>query len=163
MIRRIRRGVMHADAQRAAQLQEETRKVAEDRLREYLQSIAKAQRQIEDAAKVIDSNRADIERILKAQNLPGWTDGVLEASFVDVYTNEKKEIDPKKLYQYLVKLRKSDSFFSCIKVQVGETKKFLAENEVRELAVITKPKKTGTELKIVPVKPVAPLKTRGRK
>jgi hypothetical protein len=143
---------------------EQLRKLGEEKITASLKAIALAQRKIEDQDKLIEEQRVLIEATLKEIKASNFTDGVLQAALVEKWSNEKKEIDPKLLFNS--KGVKREDFFSMVKVQIGEAAKFLSANEIGALATITPPKKQGIELVIKPVPKVAaakPATKRGKK
>lgn len=123
-----------------------------DLIEDSLKSIAKLNRQIADAAAAIAAEEQLIEQQFKIAGVMQHSDGVLEAAMVDTYSNKKQEVDAKKLFN--MKGFQRDHFFEVVKVQMGDLKKFLAENEINAISTTTPSKKTGTTLKITPVKPV---------
>ncbi len=163
IIRRITRAPL-AEALKPS-VAAQARKEIEALLDHHLQAIAKNNAQIETLAKANEDRHAAIEKLLKDAKMHGYTNGVLEAAFKDKFSNEKKEVDAKALYEHLKKHKKLPAFFECVKAQIGALSKHLSELEIKALAKVTPAQKTGTELVITPVKTVVEQrpKTRGKK
>jgi hypothetical protein len=164
-LRRVARSV--AAAQGVGIMAAQERSVDEQRIKDALQSIAEYQEQIASIAALMAVQEEEIELLMKKHKIPSFTDGRLLALYEQQYTNEKKDVDPKKLFDK--KGFKREDFFACVKVQLGELKKYLAENEIKSIATVTPPQKAGMKLTIKPVKPVVttkpehkPKKPRGR-
>lgn len=132
------------------------RKLAEDQIKTRLQLIATKMGTITLATNEIKVAKDEIEKLMRKHTINDFSDGRLEASIKTKYSNEKKEIDPLKLFN--LKGMNRTNFFSMVKVQIGEVGKFLSENEIRAIAQITPPKVTGEELVISEVKSVVTTK-----
>ncbi len=156
VIRRVTRSAAPIVEERPAQAKANAKQLAENRITDQLKLIAKLNREVVERAKQIEAAEAVIEKNMKDAKIQNFSDGVLEAAMVDTYSNEKKEVDPKTLFNKKGFTR--DNFFAVVKVQIGELSKFMAENEVKAIATITEAKKTGTALKIKPVKTVVSTK-----
>ncbi len=162
MIRRVTRSAAPLVPVGVAQAAANEKQQAENKITDDLKLIAKQQRLITEAATAIDAAEKRIAANLIVAKETNFTDGVLEAALVDVFSNEKKEIDPKTLFNH--KGFKREDFFTVVKVQIGELAKVMAENEIKQIAKITTAKKTGTKLVVKPIKTVVTTKpARGKK
>lgn len=157
LVRRVSRAtaanaVATADA---AKTEADIRKLDEETLALHLQSIAKLNTEIAARADVIKEREAAIEVIMKKYKMPFFSNGVLEATYEMAYSNEKKEIDPRKLFEHkTMKADKHAPFFECVKVQIGSLGQYLSEGEIKAISTITPPTKKGMALTIKAVKPV---------
>ena len=151
MPQRIMRRVARSIAGAATQSErEQMRRDAIEAVEAELQAIAELKQQMGALAVRVAAHEETIRIAMEQHKLGPVTNGVLEAALIDTYSNEKKEIDPLKLFN-LKGINRTD-FFKMVKVQIGEVGKFLSENEIRGIANITPPQKTGTALVIKPVK-----------
>ena len=161
IIRRVTRSVVPVAATPKTVSAATDNVAAEDRITDALKSIAKLQRVLAETAKAIDVQEEVIKKDMLFLKKGAFTDGVLEAQIVTTFSNEKKEVDAKTLFNHKGFTR--EDFFSVVKVQIGELAKFMAENELKTIAKITPPKKTGTALKIKAVKTEVVKKPRSAK
>lgn len=144
-----------------------SREAAEARVAANLQLLAKAMEDMAEVQKDADRLTAEIEQDMKQHKIGAWTEGMLQAVLKDQFSNEKTEVDPRTLFNN--KHMPREHFFECVKVQLAPLKKFLSENEIKAIAKITPPAKTGTKVVITAVKTVAAAKPattttrRGRK
>jgi hypothetical protein len=122
-------------------------------IEESLQSIADLKIQMAELQDKVTEHEASILAKMKRSKIADIIHAGLQAILAPTFSNEKKEIDPLKLFNKKG-INRSD-FFKMVKVQIGEVGKYLAENEIRELAKITPPQKTGEALTIKPVKAAA--------
>ena len=122
-------------------------------IEEALQSIANLKIQMAELQDQVVAHEADILAKMKRSKITDIVHGGLQALLAPTFSNEKKEIDPLKLFN--TKGINRTDFFKMVKVQIGEVSKYLSETEIRNLAKITPPQKTGEALTIKPVKTAA--------
>lgn len=163
VIRRVGRTVAANAAISAASAAQRASKRAEDeaKLVETLQSLANVFEQSAELEKQRAALEAQAETIMKEHKIGTWTEGMLKAEIKATYSNEKKEVDARALFNS--KHMPREHYFECVKVQVGELGKYLSENEIKNLAKITPRALTGHKLVVTPVKTVAATKPGGRK
>lgn len=126
----------------------------------HLQLIAIAQERIDYLKNRIqpdiNKEQAEIDRLkgvleaeLKAAKLPGYTNGVMSASFQDIMSRASREIDAAKVQKAL----SPADFLKVVKVQVTELKTVMSEREINNVSITTPAKKTGTRFVVEKVEP----------
>lgn len=78
----------------------------------------------------IEKQKKDIAAALKAEDLPGYTDGTWEALFETPSTRGSREFNIKAVYDAL----KLDDFLSVVKVQATEMKNVMNEREIEQVS-----------------------------
>lgn len=116
-----------------------------------LQSLAELNAEASVIADKMAVEQAKIKELMTKTKIGNVTHALLNAQLKPKYSNEKKEVDARALFNS--KHMPREHYFDCVKVQMGELGKFLSETEIRNLSKITPPELIGTDLVIKAVKP----------
>lgn len=131
--------------------QQAKREQAKTIIEERLQSLANLHAQAAEIADKIAADESVVMATMRENKMGVYTHAMLKAEVKQTFTNEKKEVDPRTLFNH--KNMPREHYFDCVKVQIGELGKFLSDTEIRSIAKITEPVATGYTLKVTPVKP----------
>lgn len=115
-------------------------------INERMQSIAQKRLEMASALEDIDTLEREVEGLMKTAKMNEHEAYGLLAQFVEVKTNDKREITPAQLHKVLPK---QADFDACVKVQLGALSTFLTEQEISKLGTFTAGKVTGTKFQII--------------
>lgn len=111
---------------------------------EQLKVISKSEADIDVAAAQITQANKIIEAQLQLAGLTHHTDGVYLAEIIDQWTNQSRNIDPKKFKNQVT----NDVFWESIEVSLTKAKAHLTEKEINEIADVVPSQFKGKILKV---------------
>lgn len=113
---------------------------------ERLQSIALARLAMATQLEEIAGWEREVEALMKQAKMSTHEAFGLVAEFVEVKTNQTKEVTVEACRKAL---KNDKDFYACLKVQLTTLKTFLSENEIDRIAKITPGKVTGQKFQII--------------
>lgn len=124
-------------------------------IEEQLKVISKSESDIDAAKEQIDKANKVIEAQLKLAGLTLHTDGAYLAEIIEQWTNQSRNVDPKKFRTKTT----NEVFWACIEVSLTKAKAHMTEKELNEIADVVPAQFKGQVLKIKKLEP----KRRGKK
>lgn len=115
-------------------------------INERMQSIAQKRLEMVSALEEIDTMEREVESLMKSAKMNEHEAFGLLAQFVEVKTNDSREITVEELRKAM---KNDKEFFACLKVQLTPLKQFFTELEIRNMGKFTPGKVTGTKFQII--------------
>lgn len=115
-------------------------------INERMQSIAQKRLEMVSALEEIDTMEREVESLMKSAKMNEHEAFGLLAQFVEVKTNDSREITVEELRKAM---KNDKEFFACLKVQLTPLKQFFTELEIRNLGTFHPGKVTGTKFQII--------------
>lgn len=142
--RRLRVTSVNAAVFREARAQE-----AKAKIDAQLKLVSEAEAAIDEAqAKLAEAYKL-IEAQLKLADLTIHSDGVYIAELKEQWTNQTRDIDPKKFRNKV----EAEVFWNSIAVSVTKAKQFLSERELNDISDVKPGVKVGVLLKVKKIEP----------
>lgn len=119
-------------------------RAAKEAIEQQLRLIAKAEAAIDQAQAAISNAHGIIEDRMRDVNLSEHAYGVHIARLVEVFSNQRVHIDPKKFRAKVA----NDVFWDSISVLVTQARAHLNEKEILAIADVVPPVSQGIRLKV---------------